>query len=81
MSDVQVAEFVARYPDAAMITMRADGAAHIARIELAVLDGRSGRPDRREWYGRRTSAMRCRAGGTTGRQGSPTAPDGPGGTR
>ncbi|MDT7644537.1 MAG: hypothetical protein QOC75_1537 [Pseudonocardiales bacterium] len=32
--------FINRYPDAAMITSRADGTAHMARIELSVVDGR-----------------------------------------
>ncbi len=39
MTDAQGAQFAARNPDAAMITLRADGTAHMARIELAVLDG------------------------------------------
>ncbi len=39
MVDAQVFDFVTRYPDAAMITLRADGTAHMARIELAALDG------------------------------------------
>src|SRR5262245_13459841 len=39
MTDAQVGDFAARYPDAAMITIRADGATHMARVELAVLDG------------------------------------------
>lgn len=41
-------DFVKRYPDAAMVTMRADGRAHTARIEIAFVDGRlwsSGSPE------------------------------------
>jgi len=33
------AAFVARSPDAAMITRRPDGNAHVARVEVAVVDG------------------------------------------
>jgi hypothetical protein len=36
----QVAAFVHRYPDAAMITLRQDGSAHMARVELGIVDGR-----------------------------------------
>ena len=32
--------FVKRHPDAAMISLRADGSAHMARVELGVVDGR-----------------------------------------
>jgi hypothetical protein len=34
------AGFIRRYPDAAMVTPRADGSAHTARVELGVADGR-----------------------------------------
>lgn len=40
--------FIDRTPDAAMITVRRDGSAHMARIEVAVVDGKlwsSGSPD------------------------------------
>jgi hypothetical protein len=36
----RVAAFIDRYPDAAMITSRVDGRAHMARIELGVVAGR-----------------------------------------
>lgn len=39
MDDV-IKDFVNRYPDAAMITRRKDGTAHMARIEVAIVDGR-----------------------------------------
>jgi hypothetical protein len=32
--------FVAKYPDAAMISLRADGSPHTARVELGVVGGR-----------------------------------------
>lgn len=32
--------FIDRNPDAAMVTLRKDGTAHMARIEVAVVDGR-----------------------------------------
>ena len=35
----RVTSFVERHPDAAMITLRADGSAHMARVELGVVDG------------------------------------------
>jgi hypothetical protein len=38
--DSRIAQFVKRYPDAAMITLRPDGSAHMARIEVAVVEGR-----------------------------------------
>ncbi|MFZ0665962.1 MAG: pyridoxamine 5'-phosphate oxidase family protein [Acidimicrobiales bacterium] len=38
--DSRIAQFVERHPDAAMITLRGDGSSHMARIELAVVDGR-----------------------------------------
>ncbi|ADP82386.1 pyridoxamine 5'-phosphate oxidase family protein [Pseudofrankia inefficax] len=40
MANEQALDFVARYPDAAMITLRADGTAHMARIEVATFDSR-----------------------------------------
>ncbi len=40
MTGDEVLRFVERYPDAAMITLRADGSAHMARVEVAVADGR-----------------------------------------
>lgn len=39
MTSEEIAAFVAEHPDTAMITRRPDGAAHMARIEVAVLDG------------------------------------------
>ena len=39
MTDQEVLNFVETYPDAAMITLRADGSAHMARVEIAVSDG------------------------------------------
>ncbi|HEX4357055.1 MAG TPA: pyridoxamine 5'-phosphate oxidase family protein [Pseudonocardia sp.] len=38
--DRQLTTFLERHPDAAMITLRADGSAHMARVEVALLDGR-----------------------------------------
>lgn len=38
--DEQLRTFIDHYPDAAMITLRRDGSAHMARIEVAVVDGR-----------------------------------------
>jgi PPOX class probable F420-dependent enzyme len=38
--DDQLKDFIDRYPDAAMITLRKDGTPHMARIEVAVVDGR-----------------------------------------
>ncbi len=38
--DDRLQTFIVRTPDAAMITYRLDGTAHMARIELAVVDGR-----------------------------------------
>ncbi len=44
----EITAFVERYSDAAMITLRKDGAAHMARVELGLVDGRirtAGSPD------------------------------------
>jgi hypothetical protein len=38
--DDTILAFADRHPDAAMITLRPDGSAHMARIEVAVVDGR-----------------------------------------
>ena len=38
--DDRLRAFIERHPDAAMITYRPDGTAHMARIELGVVDGR-----------------------------------------
>lgn len=38
--DDRLRAFIERHPDAAMITYRSDGTAHMARIELGVVDGR-----------------------------------------
>jgi hypothetical protein len=38
--DDRLRAFIERHPDAAMITCRPDGTAHMARIELGVVDGR-----------------------------------------
>ncbi|MFI1914908.1 pyridoxamine 5'-phosphate oxidase family protein [Nocardia sp. NPDC020380] len=38
--DRHLADFLGKTPDAAMITLRADGSAHMARIEVAVVNGR-----------------------------------------
>ena len=39
MLDQRLETFIDRYPDAAMITLRQDGSAHMARVEVAVVDG------------------------------------------
>jgi Pyridoxamine 5'-phosphate oxidase len=39
MTDEEILQFVDDHPDAAMITLRADGTAHMARVEIAVVDG------------------------------------------
>jgi hypothetical protein len=38
--DERIAQFVKKHPDAAMATNRPDGSTHVARIELAVVNGR-----------------------------------------
>jgi Pyridoxamine 5'-phosphate oxidase len=38
--DSRIAQFVKMHPDAAMITLRPAGSAHMARIEVAVVEGR-----------------------------------------
>lgn len=41
-------EFIRRFPDAAMISVRADGSPHVARVELGIVGGRirtSGAPN------------------------------------
>jgi hypothetical protein len=38
--DERLKTFIDRNPDAAVITLRRDGSAHMARIEVAVVDGR-----------------------------------------
>jgi hypothetical protein len=38
--DERLMTFIDRNPDAAMVTLRKDGTAHMARIEVAVVDGR-----------------------------------------
>jgi hypothetical protein len=46
--DDRLTAFIDSYPDAAMITHRADGSSHVVRIEVAVVDGclwSSGAPD------------------------------------
>jgi hypothetical protein len=46
--DEKIGLFVEEHPDAAMITLRRDGSAHMARIEVGVVDGRiwsSGGPE------------------------------------
>ncbi|MBL7494681.1 pyridoxamine 5'-phosphate oxidase family protein [Frankia sp. AgB1.9] len=40
MANEQALDFVWRHPDAAMITLRPDGTAHMARIEVAAFDGK-----------------------------------------
>jgi hypothetical protein len=38
--DDRITTFIEDHPDAAMVTLRRDGTAHMARIEVAVVDGR-----------------------------------------
>ncbi|KJE23489.1 Pyridoxamine 5'-phosphate oxidase [Frankia torreyi] len=38
--DERLARFIGDHPDAAMITLRPDGSAHAARIEVALVEGR-----------------------------------------
>lgn len=38
--DEQMVELIEQFPDTAMITRRPDGSAHMARIEVAMVDGR-----------------------------------------
>jgi len=40
LSETDVADLVKQHPDAAMVTLRPDGAPHMARVELGVVDGR-----------------------------------------
>jgi hypothetical protein len=37
--DERIRNFIGSNPDAAMVTLRSDGTAHRARIEVAVVDG------------------------------------------
>ncbi len=39
MTGEKALRFVGTYPDAAMVTLRADGSAHMARVEVGVVDG------------------------------------------
>jgi hypothetical protein len=46
--DERLSAFIDAHPDAAMTTLRKDGAVHVARIEIAIVDGRlwsSGAPE------------------------------------